>query len=412
MSPPLLAVARRPKRLRLLLCLTSLHPTQGGIASINRNIVRALQSMKGENLDLDVWVLAYHGEAPHLRPEYLEGKPLFQAEGCRSSRWQFARRYAWIGWRWKPDLVFVDHVYLAVVPYLFRRLVASPYVLYCHRIELEQPLSWLRRAGYRGAALRLCNSPFMAGRLPERFPGSAVIPCEPIIDECAMPSSAAEPVASLPDAFGTPRTLGERFVLIVGRLAAGERYKGHDQLIGIMPGLIDQVPDAQLVVAGGGDDADRLKALARDSGKGQAVLFAGFASPGVLATLFTRCRLFAMPSRGEGFGLVYLEAMRFGKPCIASHGDAGEDVVADGRTGLLVDPQNLDELREAVARLLRDEELAERLGRAGLERFNRSYRFPHYRARLRDRLALVLPDIAGTGSAVPLANALVPEAVE
>jgi phosphatidylinositol alpha-1,6-mannosyltransferase len=309
-------------------------------------------------------------------------------------------------------LVFVDHVYLAVVPYLFRRLVACPYVLYCHRIELEQPLSWLRRAAYRGAALRLCNSAFMASRLPERFPGYAVVPCEPIIDELAMPPSAAEPVACLPDAFGTPRALAERFVLIVGRLAASERYKGHDQLIGIMPGLIDQVPDAQLVIAGSGDDADRLKGLARDSGKGHAVLFAGFASPGVLATLLTRCRLFAMPSRGEGFGLVYLEAMRFGKPCIASRGDAGEDVVADGRTGLLVDPQDLDELREAVARLLQDEELAERLGRAGLERFNRSYQFPHYRARLRDRLALVLPELAQTRSAESVPNVLVPGAVE
>src|SRR5262249_27860946 len=89
MSRLTFSAPHRPKCLRLLLCLPSLHPTQGGIASTNRNIVRALQGLKGEDLDLDVWVLAYHGDDPRPRPEYLEGKPLFRAEGCRSSRWRF-----------------------------------------------------------------------------------------------------------------------------------------------------------------------------------------------------------------------------------------------------------------------------------------------------------------------------------
>src|SRR5262249_34823734 len=128
-----------------------------------------------------------------------------------------------------------------------------------------------------------------------------------------------------------------------------------DQLIAIMPSIVDRTPDAQLVVVGTGDDLERLKSLARESGAGKAVLFTGFASPELLACLYSRCRLFAMPSRGEGFGLVYLEAMRFAKPCIASTVDAGREVVADGETGLLVDPDNLEELRGAVERLLRDD---------------------------------------------------------
>src|SRR5262249_14206319 len=156
-------------------------------------------------------------------------------------------------------------------------------------------------------------------------------------------------------------------------LAAGERYKGHDQLITIMPQLVKESPDAQLVIVGTGDDTERLKSAARQSGAGTAVLFTGFAAPDLLTALYARCRLFAMPSRGEGFGLVYLEAMRFAKPCIASRVDAGAEVVADGISGLLVDPNNLEELREKVAVLLRDDSLSTAMGRAGLELLSQRY---------------------------------------
>lgn len=101
-----------------------------------------------------------------------------------------------------------------------------------------------------------------------------------------------------------------------------------------------------------------------------------------------------MPSYGEGFGLVYLEAMRFAKPCIASRADAGREVVADGISGLHVDPANLDEQRAAVGQLLCNEELAMRFGQAGLERQNHHYRFGHFRQRLRARLAEVVPEFA------------------
>jgi phosphatidylinositol alpha-1,6-mannosyltransferase len=378
---------------RLLLCMTSLHPTQGGIASTNRNIVRALSGLQGEGASLDFRVLTYHGSDPDLPPEYLEGRPPLVAQGCESNRARFATRYAARCLGWRPDLVFVDHLHLSVVPYLFRWMGGPPYVLSCHRSELEEPLSRLRLAAYRGARLRLSNSQFMAGRLRQMFPGAPVEPCEPAIDEVGMPRTAAK-VDTLPDAFGTHQALGDKSLLIVARLAAGERYKGHDQLIDIMPAVVREVPEAQLVITGTGDDAERLQASARDGGAGQAVLFSGYATPEMLAGLFARCRAFAMPSRGEGFGVVYLEAMRFSKPCIASRVDGGDEVVLDGRTGLLVDPGNLEDIRQAATRLLGDADLAAQLGKAGRERFDAQYRFRHFRARLAERLASLVPALA------------------
>jgi phosphatidylinositol alpha-1,6-mannosyltransferase len=375
---------------RVLFCVTSLDRHDGGIASVNRNIVRALAGMATKAGPVELAVLAYHRGVPDVPAAYLDGHRFSRAVGCESSRRRFLQHFIRIGLAWRPDLVLIDHLHLSVIPYLCRWLVHVPYVVMCHGIEFDENLSPLRKAAFRRAAARLTNSCFTAERLRKMFPNVRIDPCELALDDVGMDESARE-VTSLPDAFGTVRTLGDKIALIVGRLSAAERYKGHDQLIAIMPALIDQIPDAQLVIVGSGDDLERLKSLARDNGAGSAVLFSGFAQADLLAALYRRCRLFVMPSRGEGFGLVYLEAMRFAKPCLASRVDAGSEVVVDGETGLLVDPDNLDEMREALELVLGNEALAIRLGQAGLIRLNERFRFEHYRDRLRQNLARVAP---------------------
>jgi phosphatidylinositol alpha-1,6-mannosyltransferase len=383
------------KQVRALLCLTSLDPSQaggGGIASVNRNVVRALQRMAADGRQIHTRALVYHGAAPGLRPEYTQEARSFQAEGCNSKRLRFVSRFLWHCIWWRPTFAFVAHLHLAVVPYLFGWLLPRGYVLFCHRDEFDGHLSQLRRAAFRGATLRLSNSHFTARRLTAMFPGVTVEPCELAMDELAIPLIAHN-VPALPDAFGVSRPLGDNVVLICSHLRSNARWKGHDQLIAVMPRVVERVPSAQLVIAGDGDDWERLQQLARKSGAGHAILFSGFAAPEMLAGLYARCRLFTMPSRNEGFGLVYVEAMRFGKPCIASRDDGGADVVSDGVSGLLVNPDDLGELRSAVERLLCDDRLAQRMGKAGLERFQERYRFDHFLSRFRERLAAVLPEL-------------------
>jgi glycosyltransferase involved in cell wall biosynthesis len=400
--------------------MTSLGKDQGGIASTNRNIVRALVGRGEGSPRVEVRVLAYHGDTPQLGPEYVPADMTLRAEGCGGSRSRFVRRYLAQCLAWRPDLVFVDHLHLAVVPYLFRRLGFPPYALSCHRSEFEEGLGRLRQAAYRGARLRWSNSCFMAERMRAMFPGVPVEVCEPAIDEVGLPpSSTSDRLAarirerlndageSLNDASGEPRRLGENFALIVSRLAAGERYKGHDQLIAAWPSVVREVSNAQLVIAGDGDDAGRLRQRARDSGAGAAILFAGFAAPDVLAELFARCRLFAMPSRGEGFGVVYLEAMRAARPCLASRVDGGGEIVVDGVTGLLVDPGNQGELSAALVRLHRDPVLARRMGEAGRQRCEERYRFEHFQTRLWQRLASVLPELSSRMEGRPAPQGLV-----
>src|SRR5262249_2729024 len=158
-----------------------------------------------EGYSAQLHALVYHGGAPLLPPEYLQDPQTFRAEGCRSSRLRFVARFLWLCLWWRPTVVFVDLLHLAAVPYLFRWLLPRGSALFRHGAEFEEPSSWLRRAAFRSATLRLSNSRFTARRLTTRFPAAAPELCQLGLDELALFLSAGPGVRTLPDAFGVPR---------------------------------------------------------------------------------------------------------------------------------------------------------------------------------------------------------------
>jgi phosphatidylinositol alpha-1,6-mannosyltransferase len=160
--------------------------------------------------------------------------------------------------------------------------------------------------------------------------------------------------------------------LIVARMSAAERYKGHDALLDVWPDLVSRHPDAVLAVAGDGDDRPRLEARAAALGLTRAVRFLGRVADRELDELYQSCRLFVMPSRDEGFGLVFLEAMRAGKPCIGGSGAASE-IIEHGVTGLIVETDSRHELSAALERLYSEPDTCGQFGAAGRERFLSSF---------------------------------------
>jgi phosphatidylinositol alpha-1,6-mannosyltransferase len=191
----------------------------------------------------------------------------------------------------------------------------------------------------------------------------------------ANPALASRDVAvchpGLPDRVAVPdgvsRSEGSP-AMIVARMSADERYKGHDELLELWPRVLARKPEARLVVAGDGSDRPRLEERARSMGLSAAVTFVGRVSDAELAALYERCRFLVLPSRDEGFGLVFVEAMRAGKACIGARGAAAE-IIQHETTGLVVDPARLDELSQAVVRLFDDPAACRRFGAAGRERF-------------------------------------------
>lgn len=135
--------------------------------------------------------------------------------------------------------------------------------------------------------------------------------------------------------------------LIIGRMSKSEDYKGHRELISVWPQVRHQVPNAELWIAGTGDLQPELERLAKGQ---EGICFFGKVSEEKKQELLRRCRCLAMPSRNEGFGLVYLEAMRLGRPCLVSDCDAGREVV--GPCGIEVDCNDLKKMCDNVVRLL------------------------------------------------------------
>ncbi len=177
---------------------------------------------------------------------------------------------------------------------------------------------------------------------------------------------------------------GPPCVLIIARLDARENLKGHHELIDCWPSVIDAVPGARLIIAGGGSGLARIRDLCRASKAAANIDVLGFVPEDDIPGLFRRAHVFAMPSRQEGFGIVYVEAMRFGLPVIASIHDAGNEVNVDQETGYNVDLDRPGELGERLIALLRDADLARRLGLQGQDRWRRHFRYSCFAERFLD----------------------------
>jgi glycosyltransferase involved in cell wall biosynthesis len=154
----------------------------------------------------------------------------------------------------------------------------------------------------------------------------------------------------------------------VGRLAL---QKGQRHLIAAMPLLLERVPRARAIIAGGGDLEDYLRVLASDMGVAERVHVLGPRRD--VPALMHAVDVFVMPSIWEGFGLVLLEAMAAGRPIVASRVATIPEVVADGETGLLVPVGDPLALADALAQLAEDPDRAARMGEAGRERLRRQF---------------------------------------
>lgn len=157
-------------------------------------------------------------------------------------------------------------------------------------------------------------------------------------------------------------------VLTIGRLTV---MKGQRYLIEAVPDLVRRFPELAVVILGSGHLHDQLRALADRLGVGEHVHLPGHRSDARM--LLDAADVFVLPSRHEGMPLVLLEAMDAGLPVVATRVIGSNEVVDDGITGVLVEPEDADALGAALAHLLADHELRQEYGRAGRRRYQQSF---------------------------------------
>jgi glycosyltransferase involved in cell wall biosynthesis len=228
-----------------------------------------------------------------------------------------------------------------------------------------------------------CNSSFTRSYLKEHFrcdtPTYVITPT--VRPEKFGPSNLLEQAPVLRAAVRAKYNIPEEAVVIlsVGRLV---RRKGFNRVIENLPTLLAQGLDVYYLICGRGPLEDELKALASQLGVQDRVLFEGYVSDKQLASYYAACDLFSMltffdaeDKSIEGFGIVYLEAGYFAKPVIAARVGGVEDAVQHQVTGLLVDPNDGEEITRTLLKLCTHQPLRERLGLDGQVLANR--KIPH-----------------------------------
>jgi glycosyltransferase involved in cell wall biosynthesis len=148
------------------------------------------------------------------------------------------------------------------------------------------------------------------------------------------------------------------------------------------------------LLVGTGPDRARVEKLATDIGVRNAVIFAGFVSNDELCEHYNLCDLFAMPSKGEGFGIVYLEALACGKPVLAGDKDGSRDALNDGELGILVDPDDIEQIAAETICVLKREHSHPNLFRPEFlrERVTELFGFETFKQTVAERLKPFLDD--------------------
>ncbi len=342
----------RPFRYTFL--LTELFNSKGGIETYNQHLIEAV-SQSRDNVDCKVLVL--NDAQAHSAPQ-----PNIQIIPCAVTSYRMLWKLVLVLKLirlsiFRTDFVVCGHVNLAPICLTLKKLLGVNYVVIVHGIEVWNLKSGLLKKSLAGATNLFSVSRFTRDRLEAQLPamkGKIKLLPDTVDGSHFAPQPKS---AELLSRYGLQ---GWQTLLTVGRLSLADNYKGYDAVMRALPDLLRVKPNIKYLLVGKGDALASLKTLARELGIAANVIFTGFVPDDELVDYYNLCDAFIMPSKGEGFGIVFLEAMACGKPVIAGNGDGARDPLMDGKLGIPVDPDNQQEVAQALLRLL-DEQNAEPL---------------------------------------------------
>ena len=340
----------------------------GGIQRAGRHIAAVLKAYAEQNT-LPWCFLSLNDSEGFHTIQINHVKIVFQGFARKKSRFI---REAFRALKCQPWLVWCGHVNMAPIAAIKQKVSSTTWMIVAtHGIEVWNSLPFWKRYALQIADYVTTPSEITTHCVHkvQNVPKSRIwsIPwgLEYLPNESILTSESSAPV-----------------LLTVARLAACERYKGIDHVIQVLPRILRVVPEVEYWIIGDGDDRPRLVALARQMGVGNRVRFLGYVSEEQLHDCYRRCTVLTMPSRGEGFGFVYLEAMAYGKPVVAGAHGGPLDFIQDRVNGFVVQYGNLDQLTEVLIAVLTNPRLRQRVGQNARETVLSRYTFAHFRARI------------------------------
>jgi glycosyltransferase involved in cell wall biosynthesis len=331
--------------LAVLMLLTDGFGGVGGIAKFNRDFLRALDGC--------ALVERVHA-LPRIIPEPIEEaipeKVVYDRRAARG-RIAYMLRLGAHAWRGTHvDLLICGHLYLLPAAWILARLRGARLTLIIHGLEAWAPSHkfWTNRL-IKAVDSFISVSRFSAAR----FTNWSNLPMDKafILPNCVDLDRFCpqDRDSTLVKRYGLQSS---KVILTMGRLATAERYKGFDQVMELMPQMLNRFPTIKYLIVGDGDDRARLEAKARALGLSDKVVFAGRIRETEKVEHHNLADVYVMPSTAEGFGIVLIEAAACGVPVVGSRVDGSHEALLNGRLGRLVDPRNSHELMDAITTVL------------------------------------------------------------
>jgi glycosyltransferase involved in cell wall biosynthesis len=288
----------------------------------------------------------------------------------------------------RPDLAILTHLHFAPVAHALRRLVGLRYWVAAHGIEAWDIGSTLTQRALAEAEKILPVSSYTAQRLIQSQPTlerSRFFPLPNAVDETTFYPTAKPP--HLLNRYGLAKN--QKVLFTLARLSSHDRYKGHDLVLDGLGRLGASIPGLHYILAGHGDDTERIRRRIKKLRLQSQVTLTGFLPERELRDHYNLCDLFVMPSAREGFGVVFLEALACGKPVVAGGADGSRDLFLDGDLGAFADGDDPEVLAQTIKRLLDADENGEGASRTLHRRDHVIERFG--RAAFQKRLRSLLP---------------------
>lgn len=328
----------------LLLTLQTFSST-GGIQKMGRTMGYALQQIADKrHWQFNLW--SGYDRADELNPSYIRADNF---KGFDRNRRMFALNA--IGRGTNSDVVILSHINLALIGWMAKMLNPNVKIwLIAHGIEVWRPLSKNKRRLLNICSKIICVSHFTRQKMIDLH---HVDPAK-----CLVLNNTLDPLIKSPVSFEKPDYLLKRYgltsqdkiIFTLTRMASTEQYKGYEQVIKALCNIKKRIPNIKYVLAGKYDNIEkkRLQQLIKECGVEEQVIMTGFVDEKDLTDHFLMADLFVLPSKKEGFGIVFIEALACGLPVICGNEDGSLDAIRNGELGRAINPNSAFELEKAI----------------------------------------------------------------
>lgn len=321
----------------------------GGIQKMSRTLAHAILTIcKKTNWQFKL--LSLYDADNDLLPQYI---PAANFTGFNKNRPAFVIKA--VSSIKNGDTIILSHINFAVIGVIIKLLKPKSNVwLIAHGIEVWRPLTIQQKLLVKYCDKILCVSEFTKDQLIIRHGTDS--------KKCFILNNAIDPFIQHPTDFSKPAGLLTRYslkpdnliVFTLTRLASTEKYKGYDNVIVAIGKLKKRFPGIKYILSGKYDQKEemRVKEMIEKNDVADNVILTGFVDESELVNHFLLADIFVLPSKKEGFGIVFIEALACGLPVICGNADGSVDAIRNGELGKAINPDDGEMLEKQIAETL------------------------------------------------------------